>query len=138
MASASTLAPEPSVDDRGDGDRRRSWQAALAIALGVGALLAVLIWLVAVEGGRDEVRIRIPAGTGRQLEAGNDPGIVAGEIRLDVGDTLVVENDDDQLHVLGSLTVAPGQTRRLDYEEAGRFTGASSLSPTGTVTVLVR
>lgn len=144
MATASDVDPSAAPaaarppDEGGAVSATRSWQAALLIALAVAAVLAVVILWVAAQGSTDEVRIRIPAGTGRQLEAGEDPGIVDTVISLDVGDTLVVENDDDRLHVLGSLSIAPDATERLAYEQRGRFTGPSSFTPDGTVTIIVR
>lgn len=144
MATASEVDPgaaqpadRPS-DDGGTGRATRSWQAALVIALAVAAVLAVVIWWVAAQGATDEVRVRIPVGTGRQLEAGDDPAVVDTVINLDVGDTLVVENDDDRLHVLGSLSIGPGATARLVYDQRGRFTGPSSATLDGTVTIIVR
>jgi len=140
VATASPDAPEapPAATPAAEPERARSWRVALAVAAVVSVVLAVLIWWVAVDGGNSQVRVEIPAGTARLLADGKDPSVVEGEILLDVGDELVVLNRDDRPHVFGSLTIAPGATQRIGYDQAGRFAGPSSVTTDSTVTILVR
>ncbi len=69
----------------------------------------------------------IPSGIAQQLEAGNEVISFPNELTLTVGDTLVIDNQDDAVHTFGPFTILPHTTltKRFDavrtYENSCTF-----------------
>lgn len=97
--------------------------------LGVGAVLLV--------GGNDDggvtKEVTIPAG----YDAATDPPLLPSELRLGVGDTLVIMNHDDGTHEVGPFVVRPGETLRQQFNERGRYQGVCTVHPDGQITIIV-
>lgn len=122
--------------------RRRRRPAALAagaVVVGVVVVLAVVgVWLmVGPEGGGETHVITIPAGTGARLDAGEDVTIVPRELHIDVNDIVRVENEDDRIFDVGPLVVTPNSTLVHQFDRPGRFSGACSLHPEDSFTIVV-
>ena|SRR5690606_17154512 len=117
---------------------------------GLGPLVAVLgLVLVAVVGivatvvltrtGDDpETRTYVvAAGTASRLDAGEEIDLMPAEVRLDVGDTLVIRNEDERDYVIGPYFVRSGETLRQTYTRPQELSGACELSGHGEIRVVV-
>jgi plastocyanin len=101
----------------------------LGIGLGLG-IVVVLVGVIALiltsqvqDASAREHRIIIPEGTGDLIAQGKDPAIFPDELRLEVGDILVVENRDITGHQIGDLWIGAGETLRQQFREAGVYLG---------------
>jgi plastocyanin len=143
-SSAPPPAPATGPDAPVPGDlpprphpRRRQW---LALAGSVAFFVLAAAFLVAVlvsEDGPSEYRVVVPAGTGTRLDAGEQVVLVDSDLRLSVNDTFVVENRDDRTHEVGPFTVRPGETLRHTFTTPGRYEGACTIHPSGSVVITV-
>jgi len=92
-----------------------------------GLLLAALASLVlAACGGSDEnqgetVRLVIPAGTSKKVNAGKDVEGIPDRISANVGDTLVVENRDSSTQFISGFAISPGQTMKIPLLREGTY-----------------
>ena len=115
---------------------------ALTIAA-IVALLAVPIAIVAVIAfagdGAEPVQyvIDVPAGTGERLDAGENILLMPPVLELNVGDQLLVNNEDDRIHTVGPFTVRPGESLVQVFGEAGVIEGACTLNPGQGVKIVV-
>jgi hypothetical protein len=106
-----------------------------------GALaLAVVVGVVAVALLTDSASTRtfvIEAGTGARLDAGEAVELMPTEVRMSVGDTLVLRNDDDRTYMVGPYTVRPGETVEQTFHRPQTLVGACQLSGSGEVRIVV-
>lgn len=115
----------------------------LAIAgfavVGLAVVLAVVgVWLtVGPEGGGETHVITIPAGTGARIDAGEDVTLVPRELHIEVNDVVRVENEDDRIHDVGPFVVTPRSTLVHRFDRAGRLSGACTLHPEDSFTIVV-
>jgi hypothetical protein len=107
---------------------------AVVAAAALGAVLALVIAVLAARdpNGADDLEITIPRGAAVEHDA------VDAVLSVDLGGDLVVRNDDARLHVLGPVTVEPGETVRHSFPGEGRYRGTTSLRRDGLVTILVQ
>ncbi len=116
-----------------EGVRRGVLAAVLLAVIGVAAVL-----MLAVLGARaDTLEVVVEAGTWERIEAGEVVELLPRTLRVDVGDTLVVVNDDDHMHEVGPYTVGPGQTVRQTFTSPGTIEGVCTLHPDGEITIVV-
>jgi len=120
----------------------QSAPARLLIAL--FAALAVIVTLSACGGsdassGPEEPTFTfvIPAGAGDQIEAGEPLDILPRELRTEIGETIMIVNEDDQAHILGPWFLGAGETLRQRFVTPGVFDGSCSVHPSGAFTVVV-
>lgn len=107
--------------------------AVVLVAVGFGAW-----WLLRDAGGPATHTFVVPAGAGEQLA--EDPGLsfFPDRFEAEVGDTLVIENRDDDVHTVGPYVVDAGQTLRQRFDAPGSFEGLCTLHPSGEVEIVVR
>lgn len=139
--------PDVTGDDAGAADGRppagtRVRPAAIALgALAVGlatVLVTVGIWLMVRPESEGEVHtISIPAGTGARIDAGEDVQLVPLEMEVSVNDTIRIVNDDDRTFDVGPFVVTPHSTLEHTFDRPGRFSGACTLHPEDSFTVVV-
>ncbi|MBK8024939.1 MAG: FixH family protein [Chloroflexi bacterium] len=81
------------------------------------------------EGSTNALRIVIPAGTGAQIEAGQDPGLIPAEIRLRLSEqnVLIIANEDSVDHTVGPFFVRAGESIRQEFARPAVFEGACSI-----------
>lgn len=81
------------------------------------------------DGSANALRIVIPAGTGAQLEAGQDPGLIPAEIhlRLSEQNILIIANEDSVDHTVGPFFVLAGESIRQEFARPAVFEGACSI-----------
>ena len=127
-----TDAPDAERTARHGGVKR----VGLVVVLAVIACVAV-VGVLSVASQPETYEVVIPAGTSDKLEAGEDVELLPAQVRLSVGDSLVVTNNDDRLQTVGPLTVRPGETLAFTFTTAGRFSEACSVHPSRSVTFIV-
>lgn len=113
----------------------------------LAALLAAIAMVVGLAacGGADEAAgpeeptftFVIPAGAGEQIEAGEPLDILPRELRTEIGETIMIVNEDDEAHILGPWFLAAGETLRQRFVTPGVFEGSCSVHPSGAFTVVV-
>ena len=122
-------------------DTPRRAAATVLAAVAVGAVFVVLaggIWLMTRPEAGGVVRtFEIPAGTADRIAAGEEVSIMPAVLDLEVNDTIVIENQDDEVHLVGPFVVAAGETLTHEFDRPGRFQGACELHPEDTFTVVV-
>ncbi len=107
--------------------------AVVAVAVAFGAW-----WLLRDEGGATTHTFVVPAGATEQLEDDPELSFFPDRFEAEVGDTLVIENQDDDLHTVGPYVVDAGQTLRQRFDAPGSFEGLCTLHPSGEVEIVVR
>ena len=111
----------------------------LGVAL-VGALVGgVFAWALLIDGGT-EPRTHtyvVEAGTGARLDLGLEVELMPTEVRLAVGDTLVIRNEDDRDYTVGPYSVRAGETVEQTFQRAQVLVGECSLSGTGEIQIIV-
>jgi hypothetical protein len=126
-------APEPL--------RARGWSVPVLLALvalvglvGIGAGLATLL-----DGGDEgeTVTFVVPEGTTERVFFGEAIDLMPDRVELDVGDTLVVRNDDVETMVVGPFTVRPGETLSQHFQRPQTLIGECTLSGSGEIEIVV-
>ena len=108
-------------------------------AIGVGMALVVAIILLAATGSSEPTgyRVVVPEGTGARIADGESVDLIDADLRLAVGDRLVIENRDDQLHQVGPFPVRAGETFDHQFRSPGIFEGECSIHPDNRVVITV-
>lgn len=76
-----------------------------------------------------EIDLTIPAGAAARVEQGQALEDIPRQMIFVVGDTLVVNNEDDVAHELGPLWIPPGHTASLNLELVSDFSYSCSFTP---------
>ncbi|HRW39354.1 MAG: hypothetical protein KDB04_03810 [Acidimicrobiales bacterium] len=139
--SAATDPVPPADDDDTAPLRARGWAvpvllavAALVVLVGAGVVIAKV---TAPDSSGETLTFVVPEGTTEKLFFGETVDIMPSRVELDVGDTLVVRNDDTETMVVGPFTVRPGETLTQHFQRAQTLVGECSLSGSGTVEIVV-
>ena len=78
----------------------------------------------------------IPAGTKEKMDKGIfTQDIMPEQVTVDVGDTVVVVNEDIVTHTVGPFTVRAGETQRMVFSEPGYYFGVCTVGDHDTVTI---
>lgn len=87
----------------------------LLIGLAVGAALSEITFLFLRETARapKTIVLTIPAGTAKQVERGEQPSTLPGNMIFVVGDLLVIRNEDSVDHTFGPLWIPAGASAQL-------------------------
>ncbi len=118
----------------------RSVSGGLLLAgFGLLALVVVLgvLVLALVSGSSTTRTFVIEAGTGARLDAGEQVELMPTEVRLGVGDTLVLRNEDDRDYSVGPYLVRAGETIEQTFRRPQVLVGECSLSGTGEIRIVV-
>ena len=102
----------------------------------------VLVWIVSLAWwlllpDARVVPLEIPQGTASAVARGEAVEVVPDSLDLRKGDTLVVRNEDDAVHRIGSEVIPPGRTTRIPVTGA-LVSGRSlfcSIHPSGAIGV---
>jgi hypothetical protein len=130
--SAPTTPPTPPAAGRGIAPA-----AVLTIVVLTLVILMVLVALVVVSQDDATRSYTIPAGTGARIAAGEEVDIMPSTIELEVGDHLVIHNEDSESYIVGPLAVRPLETVDHRFDAPGRFVGACALGSEDVLTVVV-
>ena len=71
----------------------------------------------------------VPAGTSERLSQGQRVIVMPAELKMKVGDSLYIRNDDNERQSVGPFTVAAGEELTYTYGSAGTFEGYCPVSP---------
>lgn len=125
--------------------------AVAAFCLPIAIAVVAVVTLAGRDGGSGETsrsavagagavhRYSIPEGTKARMDVGYPvPDVMPEIIDLVAGDTVEVENLDVATHTFGPLTVRPGETTRLTFDEPGYYFGICTVGKHDTVTIIVR
>lgn len=114
--------------------------AFLVIALvGVGAFVGGLLLLGGDEGddGPQQYVVDIPEGTSDRMARGEAVELIPSTLELDVGDTIVIVNNDARPQEVGPFNVRAGETLRYTFDRAGTYLGNCTVHPSGKVEIVV-
>lgn len=136
-----TTDPDQLPDDDAVPLRARGWGVpvllavvALVVLVGAGVVIAKV---TAPDQAGETVTFVVPEGTAEKVFFGETVDIMPSRVELQVGDTLVVRNDDEQTMVVGPFTVRPGETLTQHFQRPQTLVGECTLSGTGTVEIVV-
>jgi hypothetical protein len=131
------MAETRSPSARAPGGSGLGLVAAGAVVVVVTAITVVLgVWLLTA-GGSSTTTYLIEAGTGDRLDRGEVVELMPTEVRLSVGDTLVIRNADDRDFVVGPYLVRSGETVEQTFQRAQTLVGECTLSGTGEIRIVV-
>lgn len=82
-----------------------------------------------VDRAPQEILLVIPAGTAEKVAAGDAEPSLPAEMTFVLGDTLVVQNDDNVDHQLGPLFIPSGSSANLPLQEAANYEYECSFQP---------
>jgi hypothetical protein len=106
--------------------------------------LAAVVAVTAVAGcggdGGDEgrvVEIVVPLGTQERLDRGEEVVVMPAELRFEVGDTLLIRNQDVSDHPVGPYSVRAGQEFELRYGAPGHYVGMCPLTEGKTYEIVI-
>lgn len=131
----------PSTPAEVSTSKRRSPTRVVAAIVGLLAIVAaaaLVTWIITGDDEGGDYVVEVAAGTGARIESGEEIELIPARVELDVGDTLVIVNDDDQIHQVGPYVVGPSQTLRQTFASPGTVEGLCSLHPSGQVEIIVR
>jgi hypothetical protein len=82
-----------------------------------------LVWIVSFAWWQllPEARIvalEVPRGTAAAIARGERPEVIPSTLLLRRGDTLAIRNDDDVVHRVGLVSIAPNYTERITVDAA--------------------
>lgn len=141
MSETEELANDPldTDDSESPGDSRSAVTKGLflaALAISVIAAITIVVALNLDSGGTRRpiatLSYVVPAGTGAEVDLGRTRnGIFPEYLEVQVGDTIVIRNDDARSHVLGPFTVRAGETLTYEFQEVGTYRGACTVHGPG-------
>lgn len=116
--------------------RRHTLLATITV---VTVLVTVYAAMAPIPPSSREYALDIPRGALARRTAGDIAGALAPVVPLTVGvrDVLYIRNQDVAPHFFGALSLAPGETIKVPFDEAGTRQFASSAHFNGTATVQV-
>jgi hypothetical protein len=133
--TSTATAPEPVPA------RARGWGLPILLALvALVALVGLGVGIAALTHGGDEgetVTFVVPEGTTEKIFFGETIDLMPDRVELDVGDTLVVRNDDVETMVVGPFTVRAGETLTQHFQRPQTLVGECTLSGSGEIEIVV-
>ena len=79
----------------------------------------------------------IPLGAGDALDAGEPLEILPAELNAELGESIIIRNDDTRGHNVGPWFVGAGETLRQTFSSPGRFEGICTVHPSGQLVLVV-
>ena len=98
----------------------------------IGLVVSEVAYLFVGEINRppERVEITIPPGTAESVAQGDAPPTIPDEMTFVLGDTLVVNNQDNTDHELGPLWIPPGNSASLQLDQVEEYVLSCSFQPT--------
>lgn len=113
------------------------------VGTAAGAVLIVIAVVLTISGGTGPgtepttVSFVVAAGTGERIDAGEVVELMPAEVRLSVGDTLELRNDDTRDHVIGPYFVRAGEVLSQTFTRAQELSGDCELNGEGVLRLIV-
>lgn len=82
-------------------------------------------------------RFEIPPGTGDRIDRGETVDVMPSRLEIEVGDEVVIVNNDDRGHNVGLFFVGAGETVRQVFPSVAEFSDVCSVSSSGEFTIVV-
>ena len=110
----------------------------LIVLLLIAVVVVIVVGSVGTASAREYV-ITIPEGTGDMIDAGEDPGIIPGDIHLTLGerDILVIQNNDVVGHRISDFWVGAGETFRQEFHTAAVYQGDCTIHENARIQIIV-
>ena len=86
----------------------------------------------------ETIRLVLPAGASRDMEAGRPVKGIPNRIEARVGDTLVVENRDSATQFVSGFAISPGQTVKIPLSREGTYLTNCSVHRERNIKMVVR
>lgn len=114
----------------------------LPVMIGLVIVAALALAAVAATGfladrNGETTTFVVPAGTAKRAAAGQIVQIMPVVVKFEIGDTMVIRNDDDEIATVGPFAIRPGETLRKTFRGEQLLKGECSLSDEGIVTIVV-
>lgn len=121
---------------------RSNWMVAGVLAIGLlgAAIGGAFAWAVFFSGSDPDPETHtfvVEAGTGDRLARGEQVDLMPTEVRMAVGDTLVIRNDDDRTYLVGPYIVRAGEELSQTYQSPQVLIGECSLASSGQIQIVV-
>lgn len=116
--------------------RTKGTVAVLAAALALSAVTVLVVSAVVDDREPETIEVVVARGAG-DIRTGGADELLPRRLEVEVGDTLVIDNRDDQAHTVGPYTVAAGQRLEHRFTREGVIEGECTLHPSGRVTIVV-
>ena len=101
-------------------------------------LLTTVGWFVVAQPQEAKtITFVIPPGTAEQLEAGNEVIKFPNELTFTVGDTIVIDNQDDVVHAFGPFTILPHTTLTQRFSTAKIYQNSCTFHQNRQMTLMV-
>lgn len=136
------IAPEEPTAAEHEPARAAGWGLGIVlIAISVVALVIAGVLVARLvsseEASGQVVTYVVPAGTAERVAQGEKIEIMPREVRLDVGDSLVIRNDDDTTALVGPYVVKSGATLTQKFQRPQYLVGECSISGSGEIKIIV-
>ena len=119
-------------------DRRSPMRVLAAFVAAAAVVAAAFIVFAMVRSGPETIAITVPAGTQDRIDAGEPVELIPAVLEVNLGDRIVITNNDRATHVVGPYIVGPLQTIEQQFTYTGRIEGICTLHPSGEVAIVVR
>lgn len=129
---------------------RRRTRTGVAILAFAGPIVLAVVAVIALWGigGNESAAVAVPEGTtytyvipaGTATKMKNNQyvaDILPEFVQLSVGDSIVVENQDDATHTFGPITVRANETSSVDFINPGIYFGLCTVGTHESITIQV-
>ncbi len=111
----------------------------VAASCAVAAIATTAVALDVGEGRTAEViEVVVPPGAGEVLAEGGTLDLLPQRLEVRVGDRLVIDNRDDEVHQVGPYVVAAEQRLSQSFTSEGSLEGVCTIHPSGEIRIVVR
>ncbi len=131
-----TDVSQPRAAGRPPAPRMLSTGLVAALALVVIVPVVIVVALLRSSGPTTHT-YTVPAGTGARQDQGEQVEVMPTDLHLEVGDHLVIINEDDRVQTVGLFTVRPGETLDTPFGRPGVYKGACTVSSSGQIVITV-
>lgn len=125
----------------------------LLVAAALASGLLTVATLAGCGGERDQVTIgqaqsadptekatyeyNVPFGTGNRMDSGEVVEIMPSDLRVTVGESIRIDNDDIRDYMIGPFFVMAGQTLAMRFTNPGTIEGVCEINPEGKFVITV-
>ena len=126
--------------DRGAAGKHRHPHPILLAVVAVLAALGLLGLAGCSSDSKQSGEVKtfvVPKGTAEKIYEGQVVDLMPSEVKLKVGDSLVIRNDDVETVTVGPFTVRAGETLTQKFQRPQTLIGECALSGSGDIKIVV-